>query len=417
MNDYRARLFADKPSDWRIDKLGNLFKEREEKGYPDLPLLAVTGGSGIVLRDQLNRRDTSSEDKSKYRLLKVGDIAYNTMRLWQGVLGLSQYEGIVSPAYTVLKPQDGVHAPFFHYLMKTPWMINSFLRYSSGLCSDTNNCKYESFRLIKTLVPPFPEQRRIAEVLGSMDESIEKNQSLIAKLQDLKKATLHELLTKGIGHTEFKESPVGRIPGRWEAVRLGKLLNCIEAGKSPDCPGRPATSSEWGVLKVGAIRPDGFADNENKAVANSAQVHKAYEVRAGDLLMSRANTYELVGLVCYVDKTRPKLMLCDKTLRLIVNPNLAQPEFIFHVLQTPVVRKQIEDSATGTSSSMKNISQNAITGLLLPQPSLEEQKQITCVIDAIDIRIRTKLAYLQRLHNTKLALAQDLLTGRVRVKV
>jgi len=102
--------------DWATETLGNLFVHRKEKNYPELPLLAVTGNGGVVPRDSLERRDTSNADKSKYLRVMPNDIAYNTMRMWQGVSGLSKYEGIVSPAYTICAPKSGVEPEYAKYL-------------------------------------------------------------------------------------------------------------------------------------------------------------------------------------------------------------------------------------------------------------------------------------------------------------
>ncbi len=135
---------SESAKDWNGSTFGELFREGEERGGSDLPLLAVTGTRGVVFRDELERRDTSPVDKSKYKVVRAGDIAYNTMRLWQGVLGCSKYDGIVSPAYTVLRPTSGVNSEYFGYLMKTPWMIQRFLQRSQGICDDTNNCKYSA---------------------------------------------------------------------------------------------------------------------------------------------------------------------------------------------------------------------------------------------------------------------------------
>ncbi len=118
-------------------QLGDLFSERRETGRSDLPLLSITSKEGIVLRDALERRDTSTEDKSTYLRICKGDIGYNTMRMWQGVSALSSMEGIVSPAYTVCTPLECVDARFMGYLFKFPPMIHLFYRYSQGLVDDT----------------------------------------------------------------------------------------------------------------------------------------------------------------------------------------------------------------------------------------------------------------------------------------
>lgn len=274
--------------------------------------------------------------------------------------------------------------------------------------------------------PTQAEQTSIAAVLACIDRAIEQTESLIAKQQRIKTGLMQDLLTKGVDSHgnirseathEFKGSPLGRIPKDWDAVPLKEALECIDAGKSPSCLTRPAGAGEWGILKVSAIRPEGFKANENKAVKSVAHINEAYQVKVGDLLISRANTYELVGLVCLVNNPPSQLMLCDKTLRLNVDKARAVTEFLFHVLQSPGVRAQIEINATGSSGSMKNISQETIENLLIPLPKeLEEQKTIIRVFRAYASRLEAEARRRDKLARAKNGLMQDLLTGEVSVE-
>ncbi|PMR71706.1 restriction endonuclease subunit S [Halomonas heilongjiangensis] len=181
--------------EWLEHKLGDLFNERNESGWTELPLLAVTGSAGVIDRDDLARRDTSSEDKGKYKRLCVGDIGYNTMRMWQGVSGLSDKEGLISPAYTVITPTSKVRSLFAAYLFKFPRMIHEFYKHSQGLVSDTWNLKYKYFAEIKVKVPGIDEQNAIAKVLSRADNEIETLQNKLDCLKQEKKALMQQLLT------------------------------------------------------------------------------------------------------------------------------------------------------------------------------------------------------------------------------
>ena len=211
-------------------------------------------------------------------------------------------------------------------------------------------------------------------------------------------------------HPRLKDSPLGYLPLEWEIRHLGQLLTSIDAGKSPECPDIPAPAGEWGILKVSAIRPGGFRPEENKAIINPAFINSAYEVHDGDLLISRANTYELVGLVCLVQNTPPHLLLCDKTLRLNVDTRNALVKLVFYAMQMPSVRSQIEINATGSSGSMKNISQETIKGLLIPLPPLPEQRRIAEMLDTMDAAIQQTEALIAKLKLMKAGLLHDLLT-------
>ena len=176
-------------------KLGELFKNRKETNCCDLELLSVCDGLGIVPRSQLNAKDNSNEDKSKYLKVCVGDLAYNTMRMWQGRCGVSAYEGIVSPAYTVCIPKDNIDVDYMYYLFKTPHMIHDFWRYSQGIVDDTLNLKFNNFEVIKVWIPDKETQTKIAKLLKSYDEEIQILNSKLEKLKEQKKGLMQKLLT------------------------------------------------------------------------------------------------------------------------------------------------------------------------------------------------------------------------------
>lgn len=182
--------------EWKQDRLGKLFAERSETKCEHLELLAITGTQGVIPRSQLDLKDNSSEDKSKYLRICVGDIGYNTMRMWQGVSAYSNYEGIVSPAYTILKPNSMVNAKYFAYLFKMPDVIFMFYRFSQGLVDDTRNLKYENFKKISVTYPvEIEEQNAIVAVLEKADQEIELIRQSIEQEKQKKKALMQLLLT------------------------------------------------------------------------------------------------------------------------------------------------------------------------------------------------------------------------------
>lgn len=170
-------------------------------------------------------------------------------------------------------------------------------------------------------------------------------------------------------------------------IALDSLLTRIEAGKSPAAEDTPAGEGEWGVLKVSAVQPGRFAARENKVIRDPALVYPRYEVKRGDLLMTRANTEELVGLACIAEEPPPRLLLSDKTLRLHVNTDVAEPKFVQLALVQPVTRRRIQVLATGTSAGMKNIGQDQIRQLGIPNVPLDEQRRMVAAHAAFERRI------------------------------
>lgn len=181
---------------WNEVFLGDVFKERRENNRPDLRLLSVTSDRGLIPREELDKRDTSNPDKSKYKRVAVGDIAYNTMRMWQGVSALSSMDGIVSPAYTVVIPKDQIHGRFAKHLFKFPPVVNLFHRRSQGLVDDTLNLKFDRFAKIKLTIPSSTvEQTRIASVLDMCDSEIELLEALRMRFEQRKNALFSRLLS------------------------------------------------------------------------------------------------------------------------------------------------------------------------------------------------------------------------------
>lgn len=181
--------------EWKEKHLGEMFTERSETKFFDLPLLSI-GQNGVYPQDESIKKDTSNEDKSKYKRICPGDIGYNTMRMWQGRSALSELEGIVSPAYTVVSPKNNADSNFFSYLFKMPKMTNLFWRNSQGLVDDTLNCKYNDFSMVKTMLPTTKdEQTAIAHVLQVADKEISLLKAKAEKLRVQKKGLMQVLLT------------------------------------------------------------------------------------------------------------------------------------------------------------------------------------------------------------------------------
>ena len=178
---------------WEQRKLGDCFTERVES-MPDGELISVTINDGIKKFSELGRHNNSNDDKSKYKKVCIGDIAYNSMRMWQGASGYSPYEGIVSPAYTVLSPNSGINSKCLAYQFKLPEMIHTFQINSQGITSDNWNLKYPALSEIEIFVSKNEkEQAKIAEYFEGLDRLITLHQRELEKLQNIKKSMLEKM--------------------------------------------------------------------------------------------------------------------------------------------------------------------------------------------------------------------------------
>ncbi len=162
--------------DWEQRKLGEVLKERTSRAQGGEELLSVTIANGVIRQADSEKRNIASEDKSNYKIVRKGDIPYNSMRMWQGAVGNSKYDGIVSPAYTVLVPTDEANAKFFMEYFKKENSLQLFQRWSQGLTSDTWNLKYPTLSSMRFNIPSTEEQNRIAGYFDQLDYLITLHQ-------------------------------------------------------------------------------------------------------------------------------------------------------------------------------------------------------------------------------------------------
>ena len=177
---------------WVERNIKDVLGERQERSDVG-QLLSVTINYGIIKFDEVERKDNSSKNKSNYKKVYVGDIVYNSMRMWQGASGKSEYDGIVSPAYTILYPKLDLDADFIAYYFKTHKIIHIFKRYSQGLTSDTWNLKYKQLQEIKLNIPAYEEQKKISSFFRKLDERIGLQSQKVESLKTQKQGFLQKM--------------------------------------------------------------------------------------------------------------------------------------------------------------------------------------------------------------------------------
>ena len=233
-------------------------------------------------------------------------------------------------------------------------------------------------------VPPLRKQRAIADYLdretARLDALIAAKQRMLTLLAEKRRSIITRAVTRGLDpDAPLRDSGIpwlGRIPAHWKIARLKFHLHGLEQGWSPVCDNVPAEPGEWGVLKTGCVNGWEFDPDENKRLPDDTVPQDQYEIRAGDILMSRANTTSLLGSTVYVREVRPRLLLCDKLYRLEVNDDTLCRPYLVAFLQTPAGRHEFERDATGASNSMQNIGQDSVRNLWIPVPSIDEQSAI-----------------------------------------
>lgn len=387
---------------WRQCRMGELFESRRERGRPGLPLLSVTMNDGLVDREDMDRKQDSALTPEEHLLVKPGDIAYNMMRMWQGAFGLADREGLVSPAYVVLKPRSGIEPEYAAQLLRTRRMLHALWAYSYGLTDDRLRLYFPDFASIKVVIPPKSEQRRIGTALNWWDQSIASSRRMAEAAERHRDIVLDRLVERRTDSTHAR--------GDDRTVRLEDVVGALDAGVSVNGYDRPASSGEPGVLKISAVTSGVFDPNSNKAIRGDEITRARVAPKADRVLVSRCNTVELIGASAYVEVDHPTLFLPDKLWQLEPrSQDLVHMRWLAYWLAARATRTRISALATGSSGSMKNIGKDQFLGLTLRLPPLSEQVRIAGMLASMDAVALNYRKQSQLLTLEKQALARELM--------
>lgn len=278
-------------------------------------------------------------------------------------------------------------------------------------------------------LPPTDEQEAIASFIefesSKVDALVAEQRRLIELLKEKRQAVISHAVTKGLNpNAPMKPSGIewlGDVPAHWNVAPVKRVARSIEQGWSPQCESFPVSSDEeWGVLKVGCVNGGAFTPSENKSLPADLESMPELGLQEGDLLISRANTRELVGSAAVVERAYPRLMLCDKLYRLRFDASMCCPRYLASYLGTSIARGQIELGATGASASMVNIAQSTIMDLPMPVPPVREQEEIVRVIDNRLSDLHGLTAEAERaialLQERRAALISAAVTGKIDVR-
>lgn len=274
-------------------------------------------------------------------------------------------------------------------------------------------------------IPPLREQRAIASYLdretARIDGLVAAKKSVLGLLAEKRRALITHAVTRGLRlNVPLRDSGIPwlrEIPAHWKAQRLKFHLLALEQGWSPQCDNTCADIDEWGVLRTGCANGGVFDPADNKRLPADIEPLLRYEVRKGDVVMSRANTTGLLGSAALVGQVRARLLLCDKLYRLTVDESGLSKRYLIAFLGCPAGRHALERDASGASNSMQNIGQDSVRDLWLPLPPMVEQRAIVAHIAAETAKLDALSAATQRtivlLKERRAALIAAAVTGKV----
>jgi len=411
---YKMTELGEIPVEWEVITTGELFENVSKKGFEELPVLSVTQEKGVVYRDELDINIKYDKKSLKnYKLIEPGQFVIS-LRSFQGGIEYASIKGISSPAYTVLKPSELVYPEYFKYLFKSFWFIDKLKGTIIGI-RDGKQISYSDFKIIQLLLPPIKEQQKIAEILTTVDEQIESIAQLIEKTMELKNGLLQQLLTTGIGHTQFKKTALGEIPVAWEVTNFFEhIINILDfRGKTPKKIGM-----DWGNGDIPALSANnvkmGYIDFSAECYLGSEELYKKWmtkgDLRQGDVLFTMEAP---LGNVAQVPDNN-KYILSQRVVAFKTDDQLNDC-YLKYFLMSPHFQMGLEKNSTGTTA--KGISQKNLSKLKMIIPPLDEQQKIAEILSAVDDQIQSYQQEKAKYEELKRGLIQQLLTGKIRVTV
>lgn len=395
--------FKEFEEEWVQSKLGDCFLERVERSAIG-ELISVTINNGVVKAADTGRADSSSADKSNYKRVEVGDIAYNSMRMWQGACGYSSYSGILSPAYTVVTPTNGVDVKFYYYLFKRTESLYQFRINSQGLTSDTWNLKYPSFSKINCMVPKEPEQKRIAKLFLHIDNLISKLEQKLEKLRNIKQSLLNQMF---VNVNRGGYAPLIRFKGYaddWIMVLLKDVSKKVtEKNSSFDYKDVFTNSAELGI-----INQRDYFDHD---VANVDSIQGYYKVAPNDYVYNpRISTSAPVGPINRNKLAYGGVMSPLYYVFRVDGKDFGSLDFLDFFFKSDVWHEfMFKNGNSGARSDRFSISDDVFVEMPIAHPkNKREQKTIGNFLASMDAALQNETYKLTKLRTMKQSLLQKM---------
>ena len=396
-----AMRFPSFSDEWTPNRLGEFFFSSREKGSEGITTLSVTIDRGLVNRNDLERKQDTNLTPREHLLVRKGDIAYNTMRMWQGAFGRATSVGIVSPAYVVLRGKASVDTCFFEYAFSRARSIYLFWAYSYGLTSDRLRLYANDFSRIPFAAPTFPEQQKIADFLTSVDGRIEQLIQKKTLLEDYKKGVMQQLFTQAI---RIKDDHFNNFPD-WEEKKLGDI-GVTYVGLSGKSGGDFGSGKPFVTYKQ--IFDRTTIDVKKCGSVEIKSNERQNKVKKGDVLFTTSSETRLeVGYSSVVMDNLEELYLNSFCFGFRMhNDNELLPEFARYLFHSSDARRSIV--VLGQGSTRYNISKNQLMKRSFLFPSIPEQTKIANFLSAFDLKIESVTNQITQTQTFKRALLQQM---------
>ena len=359
-------------------RLGDYIQEYSVKNKDDenISVYSVTNTKGFC-KDYFGK-EVASKDKTTYKIVPYGYFAYNPSRINVGSVDWQRKEKkvIVSPLYNVFSVSPNLERQYLYYYLKSDFVLQRIKAVATGSVRD--NLKLSMLYEFPIELPKLENQRKIVKILDKVSDVVEKKEQELEQLDTFVTSRFVELFGDPI-----------KNPKGWEVVKLSECLERIDNGKSFTCDSNAREGVFPAILKLSAATYGDYRPYENKALLDEKQFVESVEVHRGDLLFTRKNTPDLVGMAAYVFETPEKLMMPDLIFRLVTNERMT-PTFLWQLINNREFRPAIQGISGGSAKSMSNISKERLKNIEVICPPISEQKKLEGVLEQVD-KLKSKI--------------------------
>ena len=425
MKDSGIEWIGEIPEGWEVSQLKYATRWKSEKGCPDAPVLSLYRDFGVVPKDSRDdNHNVTSLDTSNYKVVDVGDLVINKMKAWQGSMAVSDYRGIVSPAYHVCSiTSNKVNKRYLHHLLRNPAYLPEYARLSTGMRIGQWDLGFDDFKNIPFLIPPLDEQAKIADYLdngcASLDATLSKTRSSIEEYKKLKQAIITQAVTKGVrGEREIKDSGVewiGEIPKEWRKTQLrhsATIKSGITLGKSYS---KDTVLIERPYLRVANVQ-GGYVDlNDLATIEVTPDEDLKYRLHSGDVLMTEGGDRDKLGRGCVWHGEIKPCLHQNHVFAVQTNETILLPEFLEYLTASDGGRSYFDVTAIKTTN-LACTSSSKVLAFTIPLPPIEEQIEIVSFIKKRSLElnklIMKKELLAQELESYKKSLIYEVVTGK-----
>jgi type I restriction enzyme S subunit len=406
------------PEEWRAQVFTHAVQVNPSRSlvvgreYPFVPMDALTTDSPrtrYVLSRVWNQSSGSRFQNGDVLLARITPSAENgKTALVDSLKG--DGTGFGSTEFLVLSPKTGgiEDSRFLYHLIKFEKIRNQAIQRMTG-STGRQRIPPEAFNDILCPVPPVSEQQRIASILSTVDDAIQKTDEIIETTQQLKKGLMQQLLTRGIGHTKFKQTEIGKIPEEWGVVPIEKLGNVI-TGTTPSTTVKEYYGSKYVFVSPADIGASKFVMKTTKSLSDKG-LKVSRPIPPGSIFVTCISSYDGIGKIGMSTTTSTT----NQQINSVVCHEKVNPDFLYYSLDYH--RSRIQTYAVRSGGHFAIITKQLFSSIPMPKPSESEQSRIACILSSVDNKLEHEKNTRTGLERLKKGLMQVLLTGKVRVKV